>query len=87
MQIAEELDYGGPQKYLLIKIVAKDCCQICIQRSEICILRKLQTIPLLKATERSDLATNHFLVPKITIHNSFTQFTEKYLIYVLFYMP
>ena len=27
MQSAEELDYGGPQKYLLIKIVAKDCCK------------------------------------------------------------
>ena len=27
MQSAEELDYGGPQKYLLIKIVAQDCCR------------------------------------------------------------
>ena len=33
---------------MLPKIVAEDCCQICIQRSEICILRKHQTIPLLK---------------------------------------
>ena len=27
MESAEELDYGGPQIYLLIKIVAQDCCR------------------------------------------------------------
>ena len=87
MQSAEELDYGGPQKYLLIKIVAQDCCRRLLPNlhPEIRNMHLAQTSnnSTFKSYRKSDLATNYFFVPKITIHNSFTQFTEEYLIYVL----